>query len=246
MRLSKSILFTLLLSVLLLNSCGKCRKCKGDREGILLVQGKFSSIDLMMPGKITIIEDPEIIAEQFVIMRGPTAHLEAINRIVDGTGKWSVIFGQCVSDGCADVDILVVVKDFSFIKTLTVSDAGTIFADTMINVTDLTLNMTGSGQFDFKKLFVTNLTTNLSGSGTVNVKGSGTNLNLDITGSGIFEGFDYTAQNATVNNTANGTAKVKASNTLSASISGSGNILYKGNPDINEDITGTGELIDSN
>lgn len=246
MRLNKSILFALLLSALLLNSCGKCRKCKGNREGILLVQGKFSSIDLMMPGKITIIEDPEILAEQFVIMRGPTAHLEAINRTVDETGKWSVIFGLCVSDGCPDVDILVVVKDFSFIESLTVSDEGTIFADSSITTSELTLNMSGSGQFDFRKLFVTNLTTNLSGSGTVNVKGSGTNLNLDMTGSGIFEGFEYVTQNASINNSAEGIAKINATNTLNAIISGSGNILFKGNPTINEDITGTGELIDSN
>lgn len=246
MRLSKTVIFSIIISAFLFNSCGNCRKCKGDREGLLFVQGKISSIDFMMPGKITIIEDSEELSDQAIIMRGPTAHLEAINRVVDGTGKWSVIYGTCVESGCPDVDILIIVKDFSVIKNLTVSDAGKIFADSSLSTSELTLNVSGSGEIELSKLSVTTLNTSISGSGTINIKGSGTTVNHTQSGNGILEGFNYQAQNYSINHSGSGVAKINATNNLNANLSGSGDVLYVGNPTITSEITGSGQLLDDN
>ena len=83
----------------------------------------------------------------------------------------------------------------------------------------------------------------ISGSGDLTIKGSTENLKASVTGSGDFHGFDLKSINTNVSVTGSGDADVLCNGKLTARVTGSGDISYKGRP-TNEDfkIVGSGSI----
>jgi hypothetical protein len=71
-------------------------------------------------------------------------------------------------------------------------------------------------------------------------------LKISLTGTGSFMGFSMRAGDCQVDITGTGNCEITVDNSLDVTIDGTGSVYYKGNPDINEDITGSGSLIDAN
>ncbi|MBN9350163.1 MAG: DUF2807 domain-containing protein [Chitinophagaceae bacterium] len=89
-----------------------------------------------------------------------------------------------------------------------------------------------------------NLTVSNSGPGNIVFSnGSTTNLALNLSGSGDVLLFGLSSQNAIVKNSGGGNAEVSVSKSLKVTISGSGNVFYKGNPAVDSSGTGTGQVI---
>jgi hypothetical protein len=86
----------------------------------------------------------------------------------------------------------------------------------------------------------------IEGSGNVKSSAAATtqSLNCNITGSGDIDLLKISSQNADCTITGSGDISVAVSNSLKASIVGSGDIKYLGNPPIlNTSITGSGNVI---
>jgi len=71
-------------------------------------------------------------------------------------------------------------------------------------------------------------------------------LTITLTGVGNIKAFEMKVDNCNINFTGVGDCEVYVNNKLNGSMSGVGNIYYKGNPAITLTITGVGHLIDSN
>jgi hypothetical protein len=71
-------------------------------------------------------------------------------------------------------------------------------------------------------------------------------LTITLNGVGNIESYELKADTCNIMLTGVGNCKVFVSNLLSGTLSGVGNVYYKGNPSINLNVTGVGRLIDSN
>jgi hypothetical protein len=71
-------------------------------------------------------------------------------------------------------------------------------------------------------------------------------LTFTLTGVGNIDSYELKTDTCNIMLTGVGNLKVFARNLLSGALSGVGDIYYKGNPEINLNVTGVGHLIDSN
>lgn len=91
-----------------------------------------------------------------------------------------------------------------------------------------------------------NFDINNSGSGNINMEGSAKSLTLKNEGSGRINGFQFAVDNCNVNIIGSGDCKINCTNNLYVRIEGSGNVYYKGNPTIDVDISGSGQVVNDN
>ena len=117
-----------------------------------------------------------------------------------------------------------------------------------INITMPTLSgleVSGDGSISALGAFtgINNLSVSIFGAGAINVnKAVPINFVVNISGSGNLNGFGVIAKDAAVNINGNGNASLSLTGSLNATISGSGNIYYKGNNvQVTSQITGSGK-----
>jgi hypothetical protein len=83
----------------------------------------------------------------------------------------------------------------------------------------------------------------LKGAGNIKIdNGNASVINLTISGAGNIEAQDYEVGNVNIVLSGTGNLRTWVTNNLSGSISGVGNIYYKGNPTININRTGIGDI----
>jgi hypothetical protein len=71
-------------------------------------------------------------------------------------------------------------------------------------------------------------------------------LSISLIGVGHVNAYDLDVGICTISSTGVGDCRVRVQDELYATITGVGNIYYKGNPSINQNITGVGQLINDN
>jgi len=130
------------------------------------------------------------------------------------------------------------------VEELSVSGSGQIEAETPIQTSELSLNLSGSGDINIGELQANELDASISGSGDIRLAGKSNldEMELDITGSGDFHGEDLQADEADIDISGSGTCRIHAVNELEVSITGSGKVRYKGNPKVNASISGSGSV----
>jgi hypothetical protein len=106
----------------------------------------------------------------------------------------------------------------------------------------LLLSMSGSGSMNTSRISAGTLTVQLSGSGDVTVSGQASRQMVTISGSGRYAAGDLSSRQAVVSVPGSGSSAVNVSDTLTAIISGSGDVTYRGNPAIQRHITGSGSV----
>ncbi|WP_010521008.1 head GIN domain-containing protein [Aquimarina agarivorans] len=131
---------------------------------------------------------------------------------------------------------------FMDISAVSITGSGDIDANTIIKTSSLKASVTGSGNI---KLAVeaSSVKSQITGSGNVELKGSTQELEVGITGSGDFNSKDLKADNTEVTISGSGDAKVVALERLTTKVSGSGDIMYAGNPkNVNSKTSGSGSV----
>lgn len=92
-----------------------------------------------------------------------------------------------------------------------------------------------------------NLVLENTGTGNIELVGqSVVDMEIKNDGTGAVLMYGLGAEDLTIKNSGTGDAFVFVSQNLDVSISGTGNVYYKGQPQITSDISGIGQLIDSN
>jgi hypothetical protein len=110
------------------------------------------------------------------------------------------------------------------------------------NSEDLHLEVSGAGDIKME-VDAPKLSAEVSGSGSVRLKGQTKEVELDLTGAAHAYCYDLLAENTTVEISGAGSAEVYASVKLDATVSGAGNVSYKGNAaDVNQHVSGAGNV----
>lgn len=131
---------------------------------------------------------------------------------------------------------------FDDISKITLEGSGEIKSANNITGDNLNITLNGSGEIELP-VETSNTQVTISGSGDINLKGSTNTLDVYINGSGDFEGYKLDSKNTTANIDGSGNAEVVATKKLIATVKGSGDIEYKGNPDEKEIKTsGSGDV----
>lgn len=131
---------------------------------------------------------------------------------------------------------------FEKISELALSGSGDIHSKDAIKNDKFVARLSGSGDVD---LFVdtNSFEFNLSGSGDVKLKGSSDNLAVRLSGSGDIEASNLKAKNADVSISGSGDVKINCNGSLTAKVSGSGDITYAGNPEKRDvKVSGSGSI----
>ena len=106
------------------------------------------------------------------------------------------------------------------------------------------VELTGSGDVGTIGSFnFTDLSLLISGSGNFSFAGTCKNMNAKVSGSGDIRAFDLPTEVANARISGSGNMQLNVSRTLDATISGSGDIIYKGSPTtVTKSISGSGSV----
>ena len=131
---------------------------------------------------------------------------------------------------------------FEDIDAVSLSGSGDLWNEDIIRSTNFEAVLSGSGDI-ILNIQAQNAIGKISGSGDLTIKGSTENLKAGVTGSGDFHGFDLKSTNTNISVTGSGDADVLCNGKLTARVTGSWDISYKGHP-TNEDfkIVGSGSI----
>lgn len=145
------------------------------------------------------------------------------------------------ADGMVKGDVKITVP-FSNLTSVTLNGSGDITADTDISTDNLAVTLTGSGDVRLK-VAAKNVEATLIGSGDLILSGKSTSVEASVNGSGDLEAGALQAASVQVKVTGSGDATVFASNTIKARVEGSGDIRYKGSPEVEDtSVHGSGSI----
>ena len=116
---------------------------------------------------------------------------------------------------------------------LEVGSAGSIMSSDTFKVDKIDLRVSGSGSIKFL-VQANDVNANISSAGNLDLSGSATNLTAKTSGSGDLNALRFQVENADMVVSSAGMARINAKAITRASVSGSGNLIYKGNPTIND------------
>lgn len=129
------------------------------------------------------------------------------------------------------------------VNTLNIRGSGDIKYDGELNVSQLKLNLIGSGDIELKNVITEKVEINLRGSGDIDLGGKTKQITANLQGSGDISAFDLIAENAEVSVQGSGDVDVTATQSFEGKVSGSGNIKVKGNPkNVSKKTSGSGKI----
>lgn len=130
------------------------------------------------------------------------------------------------------------------LEMVEVSGSGSVHAIGQFASNNFEANVSGSGKVEVDYIQAFNLDVNISGSGSVWLNGGvSESTSTHISGSGKVEMTLHKSSQVITHTSGSGNTKVWAEKTLNATISGSGDVYYKGNPAIETHISGSGKII---
>ena len=122
-----------------------------------------------------------------------------------------------------------------------VSGSGQIHLKGIFSSVDATIS--GSGKIILNGAVQGTLSSGISGSGKLEASGTAKTLRSTISGSGKVAGFTLAVENCFARISGSGTVEISATKEIDAEISGSGTVLYKGNPDhVSSHSSGSGKV----
>lgn len=124
-------------------------------------------------------------------------------------------------------------------KTITLNGSGHIESANTLESNTLAINLNGSGSMNFR-LMTEKIQSTINGSGSIELSGKTGNYQVNTTGSGTLKAFYLTAQKTDVQSMGSGKINIYVTDKLKADIKGSGIIRYKGGPEVETKIKGTG------
>lgn len=131
---------------------------------------------------------------------------------------------------------------FDKISELALAGSGDIQTKNAIKSDKFLAKLSGSGNFNLA-VDSNSLELNLSGSGNVRLKGTADNFTTKLSGSGDIDAADLKSKNVDVNVSGSGNSRVNCNESLTARVSGSGDIKYSGNPEKRDvKVSGSGNI----
>lgn len=105
----------------------------------------------------------------------------------------------------------------------------------------LDIEMSGASEL-FLDLSAKKLGFECSGAGNLNIKGEAENVNAEISGAADMNAGELLTKTFILSLSGSGSANINVSDKLDVEISGTADVLYKGNPEIKQEISGVGTI----
>jgi hypothetical protein len=130
----------------------------------------------------------------------------------------------------------------SALDQLAVSGSGSIKVTNAFNTDKLDISIGGSGEVFCTQATVNSLHTAVSGSGEITLGGKCNDWSADISGSGEVKAKSFTTNTLNASISGSGTITGDVVTSLTANVSGYGNVYYSGSPTVNSSVSGSGEV----
>lgn len=213
-----------------------CERGRGPIVSQTINMPFFDGIDMQIPGNVYLRQGPQF----EVVVEGYGNLIDRLETRVRND-IWEINLGRC-SVFPDYLDIYITIPDIRFIK---VSSSAKVVSENVLITNDIDLVIDGSGDIDLA-LDVDDVFASMNGSGDIYLEGRGDELFYEIRGSGDLRSFNCAFNEGRVRIDGSGDAEVFISVFLDVVIRGSGDVFYRGNPNINGDIIGSGSIINAN
>jgi hypothetical protein len=136
----------------------------------------------------------------------------------------------------------LVTVPFESLNRIKLTGSGKVVSNNPIVSDSLIADLNGSGDMTLNTI-VSKLVTSTTGSGDMKLQGTADNFSTQVFGSGSVKASDLETQSATVDISGSGDVQLWATQNLIASVFGSGNVFFKGNPVAKEiKVSGSGQI----
>ncbi len=236
----KKILFIIsisFLSVSCINAQWGGQKVKGNGEIVSETRSTESYDEVKLVGSMNV---KLIAGNEGDIKVEAESNLQEyiITEVRNGSLKISTAEGYSLSPK----EKILVTVPFQDLNEISVTGSGDLWTLDKIEANKMQIHVTGSGNINLE-LDVDELEGKITGSGDINLKGRSITLECSVTGSGDFDADYLVAENVDARVSGSGDIMVYAKNSLKASVYGSGDIVYKGNPEKRDfKSSGSGEI----
>lgn len=221
-------------TLFLLTSCDPALRGDGPLVTETRDAENFNGIDVALSGNVLVKAGSEFKVEVTV----EESILPYLVTRVESDSLLHVYFSRNVKD----VDGLEVVVTLPEMKLLRLSGSAEVITQGIFDGNAIDLEVSGSGEIRTADMRYDNIGVQLSGSGKIDLNGETDELYGKISGSGQVDALGCPTREAGFQISGSGSAKVDVSEFLKARISGSGDIYYRGNPQIDSEISGSGKL----
>ena len=131
---------------------------------------------------------------------------------------------------------------FESLNAVAMSGSGDIVSKDVIKTDNFEVSVSGSGDISLQ-VDVNEMDARVSGSGDLNFKGTADNFTAAMSGSGDIEAFALQTNKANLKISGSADITISVKDELYARVSGSGDITYKGNPEIEDiKVSGSGNV----
>ncbi len=201
---------------------------------------------------IEVRAQPNIYDNMDIYVSSGTLHIENDRCVVQGPATVYVTMPNldaATTSGTGDIQV----EGFSDVGDLELKVTGTGDIDlagtaitakgsAALTAEKVTLVISGTGDI-VAEFDATEVDATLSGTGSMALAGNANSQEVVLSGTGSYRAFDLASTNAEVRLSGTGSAQVNVTGTLSGTLSGTGNIIYRGSPtSVDIDPTGTGDV----
>lgn len=222
----------LLLLLLATASCNTVIIGEGPVVQQTRLPGEFSKLELDIPAHLTYIVADSV----SLTIAAPQNILDIITTDIDGR----TLEIKSTEDYKTEkrIEIILTVRP---LDALLLNGSGEIRGLNVMSGKELKLSINGSGDikghYDYRLI-----RTEINGSGDAHLSGRAEEHKVSINGSGKLHAEDVLADTYRININGSGDADIQVQSKLHVKIIGSGNVRYTGEPAINSEITGSGEV----
>ncbi len=188
---------------------------------VYITQGATESVKVVAP--------EDVIHNIITEVKGNTLNIYTKDHL-----SWSNLFS-----GHKKMAVYVSIHE---IEGIELTGSGDVYFKEGVTASSMRLHLTGSGDIT-GKLTAKNLESAITGSGDIKVSGHADNSKVSVTGSGDYTARDLITGNTSARVSGSGDVTVNVNESLEASVTGSGDIHYSGNPkNIRKSKTGSGDI----
>ncbi len=231
---------TLLASVSLVSAQWGGKKVKGN--------GTFTTVERSVGGYEGIAMsgwfDLEIVAGQEgrISIEAEENLLEYIEtEVKDGTLKIKTRKGYQLKPSSYQKGVQITVPVES-VSSVSLSGSGDIVSSTVLKSEEFETAMSGSGDISLN-IEAGKCTAAVAGSGDINLSGTAGSFKAAVSGSGDISAYGLSARKAEVAVSGSGDIQLTVTEELTARVSGSGDINYRGNPaKVDSKVAGSGDI----
>jgi hypothetical protein len=237
----KTIFYTILGLIFFMSSCSLIKKDPVSVPGDTSIESKEFNIEDF--SKITLTGNQEIYYEQRADLQ-PYLRIETDENLfrffTPIVKKKELTFEKMMEMSPSSFKIYTNSRNLTDVS---LKGSGNAYLDGIIKVKNLNIEIEGSGSVIVENLQVKSLSVEIPGTGYAELKGTASSTTYDISGSGTIKADNLVASNVKCKLSGAGNMWVYANKSLLTNLSGSGDIIYKGEPaDIRKKLTGVGTI----